>query len=330
MKKLVSILLAGVMALSLAACGGSNGGSATLPKNIEVQLPAAAGGGTDVVARALTTYMNQNGDSTYTIQNNTDGNGVVAYETIRTAKADGSKILFFHSTMLINTATGNYDHSASNPDDFKVIGAATPTQQGGYVLVVKAGGDIQNLEDFIAAAKAAGGSYQIGVQTGGSTHLMAGMMAIEMGIDLNYVEAGSDTEKLTNIVGGNIDSALVNANQAKQYVEAGEVIALGSFAIDEKGGRCENLPDCPSFIEQGYNLTFATNFLVLGPKDMSDELAKQIHDAFATAAEDPDTKAILESSGMAMTFAPYEDGPAILKAQQEQLSTVCEVLGLVK
>lgn len=115
LRKIASLFAAVSMCFSLAACGGvtddsspsgSGGeGSVSLPKNIEVQLPASAGGGTDVTARALTAYINQNGSSNMTVVNNNDGGGVVAFETVRNAKADGSTILFFHTTMSIKAAT---------------------------------------------------------------------------------------------------------------------------------------------------------------------------------------------------------------------------------
>ena len=325
-------------ALGLAACGGSSSSTAApassgaaapaaqLPKNIEVQLPASAGGGTDVAARTLTGYINSTGKTNMTIINNTDGGGVVAYETARTAKADGSKILFFHTTMCIKTATGVYQYSAA--EDFKIIGVSQNIEKGGYVLVVPADAGIATLKDFVAKAEAE--ELMIGVETGGSSHLMAGMLAGELGVGLKYVEAGPDTEKLTALVGGSINCALVNANQAKQYIEAGKIVALGCFSTSSEGGRNSVLPDVPSFIEQGYNLIYATNFYVLANPEMSDELAKEILALFTDAAADPDTAAILNKSGFGMTFLPYEDGPAVLKDQQESLTVVCEELGLKK
>lgn len=350
MKKLVSLLLAATLALGLAACGGGgnsgdsgNGGGAAssdngenaessssssveLPKSIEVQLPASAGGGTDVVARALTTYINQNSDTNMTIVNNTDGSGVVAMETVRTAKADASKILFFHTTMAIKTATGVYDYSAA--DDFKLIAYGQSTDPGGYVLVVSADSGIETLDDYIAAANEANGEFTIGIETGGSSHIMAGIAAEQMGVTLKYTDAGADTDKLTSLVGGNINSALVNANQAKQYIEGGMVNALACFSSSDEGGRCSNLPDVPSFKEQGYDCVYGTNFYVLGPKDMSDELAQEICRLFTAAAEDPDTAEILNGAGMGTTFVPYADGPALISAEQEKLNKACADLGL--
>lgn len=338
-KRFLALILAGVMAFSLAACGGSNkGGSsnegsdgsaeATLPKKIEMQVPASAGGGTDVVARALTAYMNKESGSNFTVVNNTDGSGVVAMETVRQGKADGSSILFFHTSMCIKTATGVYNKSAA--EDFKIIGVGTPTELGGYVLVCPADSGITDVDGFIAAAKEMDGKMMMGVETGGSSHIMGGLMSKALGIELNYVEAGADTDKLTALVGGSINCALVNANQAKQYIEAGKVNAIACFSATDEGGRNSVIPDVPSFKECGYDCVYGTYFFVLANPDMDDATAQAILAQFNAAANDEETKGILEGAGMGMTFVPYEDGAALVKEQQDTLTGVCAELGLAK
>ena len=153
MKKLLVVVIAlSLLVASVASAAG-------LPKKIEVQLPASAGGGTDVAGRQLAEWINKNSNSTLTIKNNTDGGGVVAYETVRTAKKDGSKILFFHSTMIIKYATGIYNQSPA--DAFKIAGVGLPTEKGGYVLVVPKDSGITNVEEFIAKANEA--DLRIGV-----------------------------------------------------------------------------------------------------------------------------------------------------------------------
>lgn len=347
-RRILALALAGVMALSLAGCGGSKKAEAPaaateaaaeakndapaaevkLPKKIEVQLPAKAGGGTDVVARSITAYMNNNSDSNLTVVNNTDGSGVVAMETVRNGKADGSSILFFHTTMCIKTATGVYNHVGD--EEFKVIGAATPLNKGGYVLVVPTESGISDVAGFVEAAKAANGEYMIGVETGSSSHIMSGMLAKAIGTDLKYVEAGSDTDKLTALVGGSINCALVNANQAKQYIEAGKVNALACFSSTTEGGRNEVLPDVPSFPELGYDCVFGTYFYVLANPSMDDATAEAIYDLFNAAMNDPETREVLIGTGMACEFVPFEDGQATMHAQQEALNVVCKELGLKK
>lgn len=327
MKRILAVLMVLVMLLTLAGCGaGSKAGE--LPKNIELQVPAKAGGGTDVMARTVATQITKDTGANVNIINNTDGGGVAAMETIRNAKSDGSKLLFFHTTMLIKTATGVYDKSAT--EDFTVIGAAVSSEKGGYVLVVRSDSGIENLEDLIAEAKNRPGELLFGVETGGSAHIMTGMFAKEAGIDIKYVEAGSDTDKLTALVGGSIDAAFVNPNQARQYYEAGKINVLGCFSSDEEGGRSSVLPDVPSFIEQGYDLQFATIVFVLGPKGMDEALAQKLYDHFAQAAGHDDVNAVLKPAGMDLIFFSREEGIERLKAQEQLINEMVKELGLDK
>ena len=343
-KRFAALAMAAAMALSMMACGSSTSTSSNtstssdtsaeagdaaveLPSKIDVQVPASAGGGTDVVIRALTSYINSNSSSNMTVTNNTDGSGVVAMETVRNAsKADGSELLFFHTSMEIKSATGVYDYKAA--EDFKVIAVATPSNPGGYVLVVPAETGVTDVAGFIDYAN--GGKNKMGIETGGSSHIMSGMLADALGIELNYVDAGADTDKLTALVGGSIDCALVNANQASQYIEAGKVNAIGVFSSTDEGGRNTVLPDVPSFCEQGYDLVYGTYMFVLGPSSMDDATAQAIRELFVAANEDPDTAAVLDGTGMAMDFVSYEEGAELIKGQQETLDKVCADLGLVK
>ncbi|MGE4353379.1 MAG: tripartite tricarboxylate transporter substrate-binding protein [Oscillospiraceae bacterium] len=353
MKKFLALSLALVMILALAACGNATTNQSSAPestapessapesaapessepaaewvKNVEIQVPASAGGGTDVVARALVNYINQNCDSNLTVVNNTDGSGVVAFEKVRNAKADGSTLLHYHTSMLIKVASGVYDKSIL--DNFTVIAVGQPVEKGGYVLVVPADSGIDTLDDFIALAKSEPGELLFGVETGGSSHVMAGLMSKAAGIDIKYVEAGPDTEKMTALVGGSIDACLVNPNQAKQYVEAGKVKALAIVSTDKEGSRGSVLPDVPSFIEQGVNFSYVINHFILGPKDMDPELAKYINSLYVAAADDPAVKEILVPAGFDLEFLPFDEGAEVLNEQQEELSAVIDELGLKK
>ena len=350
MKKTLSLILALVMILSLCACGGtkeeskapeSQAPASTAPEkapestapeapkwegNINVQVAASAGGGTDVVARTLAQWINENTDANLTIVNNTDGGGVVAYETVRNAKPDGKTILFFHTTMCIKHASGIYEHNPA--EEFAVISTSMPKEKGSYVMIVPADGPFKTLDDFIAEAKANPGSLKLGVETGGSSHIMSGSMAQAAGIDVQYVEAGPDTEKMTALVGGSIDGALVNPNTAKQYIEANKVTPLAAVSADAEGSRIGILPDVPSFIEQGVNFTFATNFFVLGPKDMDPALMEIINAAYVAAAADSDTDAILAKAGFAQDFMSIEDSKVFITDLQNNMNTVVDALGL--
>ena len=113
-KRVLGLVLAGIMAASLSGCSSANGKSGEWAKNVEIQVPAKAGGGTDVMARTLANQVAKDSGSTITIVNNTDGSGVVACEKTAAGKKDGSTLTQWHITMLIKTAAGIYNKSAAS------------------------------------------------------------------------------------------------------------------------------------------------------------------------------------------------------------------------
>lgn len=329
-KKWLAAVLAGVMAFSLAGCGaGAGSKSGGWAKNVEVQVPAKAGGGTDVMARALSTQVAKDSGSVLTIVNNTDGSGMVACEKVASAKSDGSTLLQFHTTMLIKSAAGVFTKTAS--EDFSVIAVGVPVDPANNVLVVSGDSSYSSIDDLIADAKNRPGELMFGVETGGTVHVQTGLLAKAAEIEVKYVEAGSDTEKLTALVGNSIDACFVNANQAKQYVESGKAKALAVISNTKEGGRSSVLPDVPCFEELGVDLSFQMlSVILLGPKNMDAELTKQIHDYYASAAENEEVKKTLAPSGMEMTFLSEEEGLKTVQDMQESINSVVEELGLKK
>lgn len=328
-KKVVGLVLAGVIALSATGCGGGTAKSGEWAKNVEIQVPAKAGGGTDLMARALANKISADSGSVITIVNNTDGGGVVACEKAAAGKKDGSTLMQWHLTMLIKTAAGVYNKTAA--EDFTIIGVAVPKDPANNVLVVSGDSPYNTLDDLISAAEEKPGELMFGVETGGTTHIQTGLFARAAGIDVKYVEAGSDTEKLTALVGNSIDACFVNGNQAKQYVESGKARAIAAISNTQEGGRSSILPDVPSFIEQGVDFSFMMlNVVLVGPKDMDPELAAKIHDYYAEAAKDEEVNKTLAPAGMEMEFLTMEEGLNTIKEMQASINAVVEELGLKK
>lgn len=299
---------------------------AALPKNINVYVPAKAGGGTDVMARALANQISKISGSNLIIINNFDGNGVVALETVRNSKPDGKNILQFHSTMVLMSAMGKYKYNVL--DDFTVIGVAVNPVEAGYILLVSPNAPYGTLKEFIDYAKKNPGKILMGVQTGGSTHLMAGMLEKAAGVKFRMVEAGSDTEKLTALAGNNINAAFVNPNQAKQYIEAGKLKALGALSTDERGARTVILPNVPTFVEQGLSISFVTMSFILGPKGMEKNLVDKLYTYYKNAAEDKTVDDLLAQGGLQLRFYNQDEGIKRLKDQVVQLTEAVNDLGL--
>ncbi len=95
LNKIVAAFL--VVCCMLTACFGAFAESNWPQKDVQIIVPANAGGGTDIVARIVAAYLAEATGKNFTVVNQSSGSGLVAYETVRNAKPDGSTLLFWHT-----------------------------------------------------------------------------------------------------------------------------------------------------------------------------------------------------------------------------------------
>ena len=318
----VSLLFSGA-----AGCGSKKASTdANWPTgSVQLIVPAKAGGGTDAAARVFATSIQKAIGKPVVVVNQDAGGGTVASENVRTAKPDGNTLLFYHTTMLVNSNTGLYDKSAIN--DFTLFNVLPAG--GSYSIAVGANSPYKTLKDLVAAAKEKPGKVSLGVQTNGSTHFMAGLLAKDAGVEFKIVEAGSDADKLVTLQGGNIDAAFINTSGAKQYVDTGKLRFLGT--ISGNPNRDSFVNDVPSVAELGYkSVVFGMDFMVLGPKGVSAGVAEKINQAFVTAAKDKDVIDQLTKLKMPVESMSLKDSEARLKEMDGKISSIAKALNMGK
>ena len=117
--------LAGLAALSLAACGGGSEDAADYPdQEITFVVPFSAGGPTDTVTRLIAEPMGEELGQQIVVQNVEGAGGTVAAGQVADADADGYTVLVHHIGM--STAPALYPDLPYDPlEDFKTVGLVT-------------------------------------------------------------------------------------------------------------------------------------------------------------------------------------------------------------
>lgn len=318
-------LAAAFTGYALAGVAANTAHAQTAWPNGPVQLivPAAPGGGTDNVARILSEGLKTHAGVSAVIVNSPGGGGAVAAEQVRAAAPDGQTLLFYHTGLLSAYHTSGY---AYDPLEYFEVVADLPVG-GSYALAVSAASSYKTVEDLIAAAKEKPGRITLGVQIRGASHFMAGLLEADSGAKFRIVEAGSDSDKLVQLQGQQIDAALINTPGTLQYAEKGDLRILGTIAGFE--GRDPAAPDAPSLHELGYkNAVYGIDMLVLAPKDTPEPILKAAHDAFAAAVKDETVAERLAKMGMPVSSLSQEDGEARLALVSERLGKTAKELGL--
>lgn len=292
MKKLMALSLALVMALSLAACGGSDekqpaeGGddAAFVPtKNISWICTSSPGGGSDIFTRKIMDIMTKedlvNGQ-TIVPENKTDGSGEVGRNMVANTKAGDADytLLTFNSGDLIPMVTNTKNRAAN----FRILAIMAVDKQllfscpksDSKTDYAKNGGDQTSFVDAIEAAK--NGTYVVIGGSRGDDLTTYKKMLDEVGLtedQMGYITYDSTSDAITAALGGNVDFVISKPAAASQYVESGDLVGVLALSNERYAG---NLADAPTLSELGdyENVEVPVWRGVAAPAAMSDAAAE--------------------------------------------------------
>jgi putative tricarboxylic transport membrane protein len=213
---------------------------------IEIVVPYAPGGGTDIMVRQIVKVIEEQKLITVplTVNNKVGGSGVVGKAYAINRPPDGYTLVAVdagnHQQELQGNATWNYRK------DFTYLARMVTDVN---LLIVRKESPHQTLEGFLAAARAKGkGGLTVGGTNVGTTDNIANIMLNKAAkVDLTYVPFKSGGEVTTNLLGGHVDAAWANPNECIGQLEAGQVRAL-AVADDE---RLKGLPKIATMKELG-------------------------------------------------------------------------------
>ena len=316
MKKLIIAALLCLLLVNtavFAAGGGQSGGQAQAypTKNITMICPWAAGGGTDAILRALSAAAEKQLGVTITVENRTGGAGAIGHAAIKNARPDGYTIgmtTFELNSLppqgLIDFTYKDYDHVIRVNTD-----AAT--------LTVKADGPYNSIAEFVDYCKKNPNTISIGNSAPGSVwHIGAGLLANETGIQVKHVAFEGAAPAVTALAGGHIQAVSVSLAEVKSQLDAGNVKCLG--VMDTQ--RSELYPNIPTFIDQGYNITYGTWRGISLPKGVDPAIRETITKAFTAAMEDPQFVSTAKNMNLNLAFQSSAEFTEFLKENYEAVA----------
>ena len=246
---------------------------------VRVVVPYPPGGGTDVVARLMTTIVGDGMGQPMIIDNRPGANGVIGANTVYSAKGDGQTLLFGVSDIISTTPHVNKKAVTFNPDGFSGV---APVATGGYVLISRKDHKTTDLVSLVSSAKVKGAHYTYAHWGAGSMGQMAmEMLKLKAGIpDMLAVPYPGSAATVNAVLSGQVDYAFVPPGLA-----AANEATLRLYAISSQA-RIPLLKDLPTLKERGYDVTAETWYGVVAPpgtpKNVVDSLNKSINKAIGT------------------------------------------------
>jgi tripartite-type tricarboxylate transporter receptor subunit TctC len=275
---------------------------------VTMVVPYAAGGTTDVVARILSPGLSEQLGQQVIVDNVSGAGGMIGVARVAKAPPDGYQFVM-----------GNVGTHAQNPalysrplydaaNDF--VPAALLVDQP-MLLVVRKDLPANNLQEFMAYAKANQAKMQYGsAGIGSPTHLACLMLNMAIGINTAHVPYRGGGPAMQDLIAGRIDYFCFNTASIMPQVEAGKVRALALLSAR----RSQALPDLPTAQEQGLkDFEFANWLAFFLPRATPQPIVLKLHTAAVATLASPAVQERLRQLG-AEPVDPARNAPDQLPA----------------
>ncbi len=273
--------------------------SAWPSKPVRIVVPFAAGGTTDILARAIAPELQRAFGQPFVVDNKPGAGGNNGAAEVAKAPGDGYTLLMGTvGTHAINPALYPkmpYDHVKDFAPVTLVAGVPNvvvmnPASAQKYA--------VNNLADLIRAARANPGKLNVASSGNGtSIHLSAELFKSLTGTFMLHLPYRGSGPALIDLLAGNVDLMFDNLPSALPHIKSGKLKALAVTS----GQRSGALPDVPTVAEAGglllKNYEASSWFGLLAPAGTPAEVVSRIQQETAKALAAPAIKERLLAQG---------------------------------
>ncbi len=224
---MVKIARRSALALAAAATLAAPARAQAFPSRpVRIIVPFAAGGTTDILARAVGERMAATLGQPVVVENRGGGGGIIAGEAFARAEPDGHTLLVATASLIsINKAL--YARMPFDPDaDF--VPVAMLAQQPNVLVVNPRVMPMATLAELIAYIRANPGKVNFASSgTGSLLHLTGEVFRAAVGVDMTHVPYRGSAPAMTDLVAGNVPMMFDGLGTALPQVRGGAVRALG-------------------------------------------------------------------------------------------------------
>jgi tripartite-type tricarboxylate transporter receptor subunit TctC len=311
-------LCAGALAgLVLIACAGTTAqAQEPYPAHpVEIIVPFAAGGGTDLIARLMCDGLGQRLGQSFVAVNRPGANTNVGTLAAIRAKPDGYTLLMASLGLAANPSL--YTKLAFDPlADLAPISliANVPT-----ILVVNKALPADTLGALVAYIKARPGELNYASYGAGSSpHLAAELFQSVTGTTIVHVPYGGGGPAALGVLGNSVQMLFSSVVPVLGMVRGGSVkaIAVGSER------RLALLPEVPTFRESGVDYAAGTWFCLLAPAKTPAPIIARLHAAIEDMLRDPLIRAKLTEQGAEVADLGPAEFAGFLRDETARLSAV--------
>lgn len=298
-------------------------------KPVRIVVPFAAGGTTDILARALAPELQKVFGQPFVVDNRPGAGGNVGAAEVAKAAADGH-------TLLMGTVGTHAINAALYPrmpyDPIKDFAPVTLVAGVPNVLVVNPANaqkyGIQSVADLYRVARSNPGKLNMASSGNGtSIHLAGELFKTRTGTFMVHFPYRGSGPALLDLIGGNMDLMFDNLPSAMPHIKSGKLKALAVTSA----ARSPALPELPTVAEAGGKLLegyeASSWFGLLAPAGTPSDVISRLQQETAKALALPAIKDRLLSLGASPSGISPADFSRYIASETAKWSQVVKASG---
>src|SRR5256712_5717150 len=304
-----NLLLPAAFLLLTLVCAGAAAQTGYPSKPVRFIVPSAAGGGTDIIARALAQKLSESLGAQFVVDNRPRAAQIIVTDMAAKSPADGHTILMAASTLAINPIM--YKKLSYDPlRDFAPITQAASLAD---VLVVHPSLPVRSVAELIAYAKQRPGQLNFAsAGVGASPQMSVELLKSMAGIDMVHIPYKGTSPGVVDLLAGQVSVMAPNLLTALPHIKAGKLRALAVTSAK----RSEGLPEVPTIAESGLPGYDSTQWYgVLAPAGTSRGIVVRLHDEIVRALRAPEGMQRLAGGGAGPLGSRSQGVPTVLKSE---------------
>jgi tripartite-type tricarboxylate transporter receptor subunit TctC len=213
---------------------------------VKLIVPQTPGGATDVFARKIGQLLSEKWGQPVVIENRAGAGGVVGTEVVAKSAPDGYTLLVTYAGSQAINPSLYPKIPFDSVKDFQTIATLASTP---FVLIVSPKLPAKDLAEYVALARARPDALTYASSGNGSVnHLLGEMLKTEAGIKMLHVPYRGVAPAITDVIGGQVDSAFSSVPSVLQMVQTDKVRALAISSAK----RVAAAPEIPTIAESGF------------------------------------------------------------------------------
>ena len=309
-----------VAAALLVSLPAASQGYPTRP--VRVIVPFAAGGTTDITARAIGAKLSEVFRQQVIVENRPGAATNIGSELVAKSPPDGYTLLMGGATNAINMST-----QARPPyDTVRDFAPVILCVKGANVLSLHPSVPARNLKELIALARARPGELNFASSGLGSSNQMAGELFKHMAkINIMHIPYKGNTPALTDTLAGNVEMMFSGVPVLIPHLQSGRLraVAIGSLK------RFSAIPEVPTFDESGLKGYEATTWFGLmapikTPKDIVDRWNTEVGKILAS----PDLSRRFLNDGLEPMGGTQEEFGRFIRVEIEKYARLVKASGM--